>query len=824
MNIRRFRLIVGLAALSLWSAVEAVPTQVVPEAAHVWPTTDWPVAPPEDVGLDPALLGQARDYALTAGGSGYITRAGKLVMSWGNPAQRYDLKSTTKSFGATALGLAIGDGTVGLDDGAQTHLPDIGIPPDSNAATGWLDDITILNLVTHTAGFDKAAGEVALLFQPGTVWSYSDGGANWLADILTVVYGQDLNTLMFDRVFTPLGITRGDLVWRNNRYRSDTINGIKRREFGSGISANVDAMARLGYLYLRRGIWDGQSILPGSFVVEAASPVPSVVGLPVNLPGAYFSASYHYGYLWWNNGDATLPDVPTDAYWAWGLQDSLIIVIPSLDIVATRAGSTGWRAGWNSDYTVLDPFLTRIAQAVLGPPSDRIPVAVDDFFSLPEETRLNGSVLADNGNGKDSLGDPPTRIALGQERVKHGNLSLDADGTFSYTPKPGFNGTDRFSYTITDADSQTSREATVTLLVSPVNDRPTAVDDSFSVGQDSSANRLDVLVNDTDPDVGDALTIVSVGTPSAGGMALVNDNGTPEDPTDDVIDYTPVAGFAGTETFTYRIEDSASAGNSAVVTVAVVEPTVASILPGSRSARVNAPVTAFATMINVGSIPLTGCGIAPTTPVAADFLYQMTDPATNALTGMRDTPVDLAGGASQSFMFAFTPRQAFAATDIRFDFSCDGAGVATEIPGVNTFILSASATPVADILALAATDPATPGEVVLTGTAGAFAVATANVGVAGTVDVSADTGAAVLPVTLSICQTDPASGVCTHPAVPTTGLADITIGAGETPTFGVFISSDTPIAPDPAVNRVFFKVRNQRGEVVASTSVAVSKP
>ena len=817
MNICRFRLSVGLAALSLWVFSQTA-------AAQVWPTSSWQVAQPEDVGLDSVRLGEARDYALTAGGSGYIIRAGKLVMSWGNPAQRYDLKSTTKSFGATALGLAISDGLVGLDDAAQLHLPGVGIPPDSNATTGWLDDITILSLATHTAGFDKPGGYIALLFQPGTVWSYSDGGANWLADILTVVYGQDLNTLMFDRVFTPLGISPSDLVWRSNRYRSDTIDGIKRREFGSGISANVDAMARVGYLYLRRGVWDSQTILPGSFVDEAAAPVQAIVGLPVNLPGEYFNASDHYGYLWWNNGDGSLPDVPTDAYWAWGLYDSLIIVIPSLDIVAARAGDTGWRADWNSDYTVLTPFLRPIVGAVLGSPSDKIPVAFDDFFVLAEDATLNGSVLADNGTQEDNLGDPPATIALGEVHVSDGDLSLDADGTFSYTPDPGFNGTDRFSYTITDADSQTSGEATVELVVSPVNDRPAAVDDSFAVAQNAPATRLDVLINDTDPDVGDRLTIVSVSTPSAGGMALVDDNGTPEDPTDDVIDYAPAAGFAGTETFTYRIEDTGSASDMAVVTVAVVEPTVASILPGSRSAVVNSPVTAFATMINVGSIALTGCGMAPTTAVPADFLYQTTDPATNALTGARDTPVDLAAGASQSFMFAFTPTQAFAATDVHFDFSCDGAGVATEIPGINTFVLSASATPVADIIALAATDPATPGEVVLTGTAGAFAVATANVGVTGTVDVAVDTGAAVLPVTLSICQTDPATGACINPAVPTTGLADVAIGAAETPTFAVFISSDTPIAPDPAVNRVFFEVRNQRGEVVASTSVAVSKP
>jgi hypothetical protein len=113
---------------------------------------------------------------------------------------------------------------------------------------------------------------------------------------------------------------------------------------------------------------------------------------------------------------------------------------------------------------------------------------------------------------------------------------------------------------------------------------------------------------------------------------------------------------------------------------------------------------------------------------------------------------------------------------------------------------------------------------VVLASAGAFAVATANVAAAGTLEVSADTGSAALPVTLSICQTDPGTGSCINPAVPTTGPLNLSIGAGETPTFAVFISADVRIAFDPAVNRVFFRIRNQSGETVALTSVAVSRP
>jgi CubicO group peptidase (beta-lactamase class C family) len=94
----------------------------------------------------------ARDYAMTGGGSGYITRAGKLVLSWGDLKTRYVLKSTTKSFGATALGLAVLDGKIALTDKVTQHHPTLGTPPQSNAETGWIDQITILHLATQTAG------------------------------------------------------------------------------------------------------------------------------------------------------------------------------------------------------------------------------------------------------------------------------------------------------------------------------------------------------------------------------------------------------------------------------------------------------------------------------------------------------------------------------------------------------------------------------------------------------------------------------------------------------------------------------------------------
>lgn len=328
-----------------------------------FPGEQWEKVSPATAGLDEGRLTEARDYALTGGGSGCIVRGSKIVFSWGDLARRYDLKSSTKSFGAAALGIAIKDGKMQLSDKARSHHPALGTPPESNAETGWLDNMTILHLASQTAGFDKPGGYAPLLFEAGTEWSYSDSGPNWLAECITLAYQRDLDELMFDRIFTPIGIKRTDLVWRKNSYRSDLIDGIKRREFGAGISANVNAMARFGLLWLRGGEWNARQLLPRDYVDKVRTTIPGVPGLKVHHPENYGRASNHYGLLWWNNADETIEGVPVDAYWTWGLYDSLIVVIPSLDIVVARAGQSWQRTKGADHYEVLKPFLLPIVAA-----------------------------------------------------------------------------------------------------------------------------------------------------------------------------------------------------------------------------------------------------------------------------------------------------------------------------------------------------------------------------------------------------------------------------------------------------------------------------
>jgi hypothetical protein len=86
---------------------------------------------------------------------------------------------------------------------------------------------------------------------------------------------------------------------------------------------------------------------------------------------------------------------------------------------------------------------------------------------------------------------------------------------------------------------------------------------------------------------------------------------------------------------------------------------------------------------------------------------------------------------------------------------------------------------------------------------------------------SADTGGATIPVTISICETDPGTGVCLGALVSGANGVTTQIDTGETPTFGIFVDSDEVIAFDPAVNRVFVRFRDGGGVVRGATSVAV---
>jgi VCBS repeat-containing protein len=138
-----------------------------------------------------------------------------------------------------------------------------------------------------------------------------------------------------------------------------------------------------------------------------------------------------------------------------------------------------------------------------------------------------------------------------------GSVSLNADGSFTYTPDPDFYGADSFTYKASDG-SLDSCVATVAITVNGVNDPPVASDDSATT-QEGTPVVVDVLANDTDPD-GDPLT-VAIADPPLSGTAVVN--------ADNTVTYTPFTGFTGIDSFTYVANDGLADSNVAAVAVTV---------------------------------------------------------------------------------------------------------------------------------------------------------------------------------------------------------------------------------------------------------------
>ncbi|MDH3967696.1 MAG: Ig-like domain-containing protein, partial [Rhodospirillales bacterium] len=187
------------------------------------------------------------------------------------------------------------------------------------------------------------------------------------------------------------------------------------------------------------------------------------------------------------------------------------------------------------------------------------PVAVDDAYTTDEDVALNVTVPGVLGNDTDPEGDPITAV-LGTSGPTNGSVTLNPDGSFSYVPNADFNGTDSFTYVANDGQAD-SNVATVTITVTPVNDAPLAVDDSYTTIEDTplSIAAPGVLGNDSDVD-GDPLTAVLVTSTSNGGLTLNADGS---------FTYTPNAGFNGIDSFTYVANDGLLDSNVATVTITV---------------------------------------------------------------------------------------------------------------------------------------------------------------------------------------------------------------------------------------------------------------
>jgi gliding motility-associated-like protein len=243
------------------------------------------------------------------------------------------------------------------------------------------------------------------------------------------------------------------------------------------------------------------------------------------------------------------------------------------------------------------------------------PLAQDDGYSVGEDVVLNGTTVLINDNDPDgnnlSVTTTPVTAPL------NGNLTLNTNGTFTYTPNLNYSGPDSFVYQVCDDGNPVlCANATVSINVSPINDAPLAQNDNATIAEDFVLNGSTVLANDSDPD-GNALTVNTVPLIApTHGVLILNSNGT--------YSYTPSSNYNGTDSFVYEVCDNAVPSLCATATVNITITPLADA-PIAQSDNYTISEDAFLNGITVLNNDFDGDG---------DMLSVNTTPVSNVANGV----------------------------------------------------------------------------------------------------------------------------------------------------------------------------------------------
>ncbi len=283
-----------------------------------------------------------------------VLKGGEIVFKGIESEVMQNTWSCTKSFTSTVLGLLIADGKCSIDDKVGEYFPEL----KANYPT-----LTFRHLATMTSGYkakgdDEAGahGQSSTPFQPsllplsapGTEFRYWDSAMNTFALVLTKVAGEPIETYFKRKVANPIGMDAEKWDWKDFGKIDGTIVNGGAGNKSKGVFMSAGEMARFGQLFLNKGNWDGQQIIPKHWVEDATSPQVKKTVPNDNTP---------YGFNWWTAG--TFPDAPKGTFAAKGFNNNKCIVVPEWKIVVARLGLDG-----NIDDEKWNNFLKLIGEAV----------------------------------------------------------------------------------------------------------------------------------------------------------------------------------------------------------------------------------------------------------------------------------------------------------------------------------------------------------------------------------------------------------------------------------------------------------------------------
>lgn len=343
MNVKGLILCGVVAAHVLWTpACSAAPCEY-------WPTNGWRSSAPQDQGMEAAILKKMSNYLereLPKLNSLIVVRHGYIVferyLQEGSEKELRNLYSATKSVTSILTGIAIQEGHLkGLDQKVLDFFPEYAGHDLSPAAS----KVVIRHLLTMSDGlaldwtensYSEQTFRRAARSQPGASWFYSGLSPQLLSSLITRAVGEKALEFGKKRLFGPLGIKT--VRWDDNRSldTGDTLGP-------AGLFLCSRDLAKIGYLMLNKGMWEGRQIVPAAWVEESTK-----AQIDIGDPASGFA----YGFLWWVHSVSGY-----GVFSAEGLGGQWLTVIPDLDLVVVITTSDEDDARTMDYFAVVGKFL-----------------------------------------------------------------------------------------------------------------------------------------------------------------------------------------------------------------------------------------------------------------------------------------------------------------------------------------------------------------------------------------------------------------------------------------------------------------------------------
>jgi CubicO group peptidase (beta-lactamase class C family) len=288
---------------------------------------------PESAGYSTTDLERVRAHLATMHSTGLMAVVGgKVVFQYGDVDTVSYLASVRKSVLSMLYGIQVHRGVIDLD----RTLAELGIE-DNQGLSDREKQATVRHVLTARSGIyhpasnsgdDLASAPPRGSQPPGSYYLYSNWDFNVLGTIFEQFVGENLYDVLQRDLVEPIGMQD----FRREVHRR-TGNAQVSRHLAYHMHFSTRDMARIGYLMLRRGNWNGRQVVPAEWVRESTSPITPVHEMN---PERRRAGPWGYGYLWWVWDGPDTPPEYQGAYVGLGAVGQHIAVLPALDLVVVH--------------------------------------------------------------------------------------------------------------------------------------------------------------------------------------------------------------------------------------------------------------------------------------------------------------------------------------------------------------------------------------------------------------------------------------------------------------------------------------------------------